>query len=85
MKLLVAARPRAGPGPDSPVLPAPMALSKGLRLLARLDSTGPSSVLLEARSRGDCLLFEAGAVASLGEYRARRAPHAGNDDGEGGS
>ncbi|XP_006523271.1 synaptojanin-2 isoform X6 [Mus musculus] len=42
-----------------------MALSKGLRLLARLDPTGPSSVLLEARGRGDCLLFEAGAVATL--------------------
>ncbi|XP_052025184.1 synaptojanin-2 isoform X2 [Apodemus sylvaticus] len=42
-----------------------MALSKGLRLLARLDSTGPSSVLLEARGRGDCLLFEAGTVATL--------------------
>ncbi|XP_076782810.1 synaptojanin-2 isoform X5 [Arvicanthis niloticus] len=42
-----------------------MALSKGLRLLARLDPTSPSSVLLEARGRGDCLLFEAGAVATL--------------------
>ncbi|XP_021491383.1 synaptojanin-2 isoform X2 [Meriones unguiculatus] len=42
-----------------------MALSKGLRLLARLDPTGPSSVLLEARGRDDCLLFEAGAVATL--------------------
>ncbi|XP_051020011.1 synaptojanin-2 isoform X2 [Acomys russatus] len=42
-----------------------MALSKGLRLLTRLDPTGPSSVLLEARGRGDCLLFEAGAVATL--------------------
>ncbi|XP_051062086.1 synaptojanin-2 isoform X2 [Phodopus roborovskii] len=42
-----------------------MALSKGLRLLARLDPTGPGSVLLEARGRGDCLLFEAGAVATL--------------------
>ncbi|XP_052606847.1 synaptojanin-2 isoform X2 [Peromyscus californicus insignis] len=42
-----------------------MALSKGLRLLARLDPTGPCSVLLEARGRGDCLLFEAGAVATL--------------------
>ncbi|MEJ1275422.1 hypothetical protein NN561_006318 [Cricetulus griseus] len=42
-----------------------MALSKGLRLLSRLDPTGPSSVLLEARGRSDCLLFEAGAVATL--------------------
>ncbi|XP_055471911.1 synaptojanin-2 isoform X2 [Psammomys obesus] len=42
-----------------------MALSKGLRLLARLDPTGPGSVLLEARGRDDCLLFEAGAVATL--------------------
>lgn len=79
MKLLEAARPRAGPRPGSPVLPAPMALSKGLRLLVRLDPTRPSSVLLEARGRGDCLLFEAGAVATLGECRAPRAPHAGGD------
>ncbi|XP_055981896.1 synaptojanin-2 [Sorex fumeus] len=42
-----------------------MALSKGLRLLARLDAAGDCSVLLEARGRGDCLLFEAGAVATL--------------------
>ncbi|XP_077874950.1 synaptojanin-2 isoform X2 [Ictidomys tridecemlineatus] len=42
-----------------------MALSKGLRLLARLEATGESSVLLEARGRGDCLLFEAGTVATL--------------------
>ncbi|XP_049621275.1 synaptojanin-2 isoform X2 [Suncus etruscus] len=42
-----------------------MALSKGLRLLARLDAAGGPSVLLEARGRGDCLLFEAGAVATL--------------------
>lgn len=47
-----------------------MALSKGLRLLSRLDPTGPSSVLLEARGRSDCLLFEAGAVATLGKCRA---------------
>ncbi|XP_066228631.1 synaptojanin-2 [Saccopteryx leptura] len=53
------ARPRAGRGP------APMALSKGLRLLGRLEATGDSSVLLEARGRGDCLLFEAGTVATL--------------------
>jgi hypothetical protein len=84
VKLLVAAHPRAGPGPRSPLLPAPMALSKGLRLLARLDPTGPSSVLLEARGRGDCLLFEAGAVATLGECRAPRAPHLGSNAGEGG-
>ncbi|KAM6185433.1 synaptojanin-2 [Rhynchocyon petersi] len=42
-----------------------MALSKGLRLLGRLEPAGDSSVLLEARGRGDCLLFEAGAVATL--------------------
>ncbi|KAM9233292.1 synaptojanin-2 isoform 1-T1 [Dugong dugon] len=42
-----------------------MALSKGLRLLARLEPAGESSVLLEARGRGDCLLFEAGTVATL--------------------
>uniref|UniRef100_A0A8C2V1A8 Synaptojanin-2 n=2 Tax=Chinchilla lanigera TaxID=34839 RepID=A0A8C2V1A8_CHILA len=42
-----------------------MALSKGLRLLARLEASGESSVLLEARGRGDCLLFEAGTVATL--------------------
>ncbi|XP_037676366.1 synaptojanin-2 isoform X3 [Choloepus didactylus] len=42
-----------------------MALSKGLRLLERLDATGEISVLLEARGRGDCLLFEAGTVATL--------------------
>ncbi|XP_036911014.1 synaptojanin-2 isoform X3 [Sturnira hondurensis] len=42
-----------------------MALSKGLRLLRRLEATGDSSVLLEARGRGDCLLFEAGTVATL--------------------
>ncbi|XP_030891226.1 synaptojanin-2, partial [Leptonychotes weddellii] len=43
-----------------------MALSKGLRLLGRLDASGEWSVLLEARGRGDCLLFEAGTVATLG-------------------
>ncbi|XP_025278411.1 synaptojanin-2 isoform X1 [Canis lupus baileyi] len=42
-----------------------MALSKGLRLLGRLDGPGPGSVLLEARGRGECLLFEAGTVATL--------------------
>ncbi|XP_004440765.1 PREDICTED: synaptojanin-2 isoform X1 [Ceratotherium simum simum] len=42
-----------------------MALSKGLRLLGRLEAAGDSSVLLEARGRGDCLLFEAGTVATL--------------------
>ncbi|XP_053769465.1 synaptojanin-2 isoform X6 [Desmodus rotundus] len=42
-----------------------MALSKGLRLLRRLEAAGDSSVLLEARGRGDCLLFEAGTVATL--------------------
>ncbi|XP_006882820.1 PREDICTED: synaptojanin-2 [Elephantulus edwardii] len=42
-----------------------MALSKGLRLLRRLEPAGDSSVLLEARGREDCLLFEAGAVATL--------------------
>ncbi|XP_069708155.1 synaptojanin-2 isoform X1 [Phaenicophaeus curvirostris] len=40
-----------------------MALSKGLRLLWKQDS-GPSA-LLEARSRQDCLLLEAGTVAAL--------------------
>ncbi|XP_058145601.1 LOW QUALITY PROTEIN: synaptojanin-2 [Dasypus novemcinctus] len=40
-----------------------MALSKGLRLLARPGPGG--GVLLEARGRGDCLLFQAGAVAAL--------------------
>ncbi|NWH81302.1 SYNJ2 protein, partial [Piaya cayana] len=40
-----------------------MALSKGLRLLWKRDS-GPSA-LLEARSRQDCLLLEAGTVAAL--------------------
>lgn len=44
-----------------------MALSKGLRLLARPEAAGDCSVLLEARGRGDCLLFEAGTVATLGE------------------
>ncbi|XP_036742594.2 synaptojanin-2 isoform X7 [Manis pentadactyla] len=42
-----------------------MALSKGLRLLGRLEAGAESSVLLEARGRGDCLLFEAGTVATL--------------------
>uniref|UniRef100_A0A5F7ZXP2 Synaptojanin-2 n=2 Tax=Macaca TaxID=9539 RepID=A0A5F7ZXP2_MACMU len=42
-----------------------MALSKGLRLLGRLGAAGDCSVLLEARGRGDCLLFEAGTVATL--------------------
>ncbi|XP_072499890.1 synaptojanin-2 isoform X2 [Notamacropus eugenii] len=42
-----------------------MALSKGLRLLRRFDVSGESSTLLEARSRPDCLLFEAGTVATL--------------------
>ncbi|XP_077005469.1 synaptojanin-2 isoform X2 [Tamandua tetradactyla] len=42
-----------------------MALSKGLRLLERLEATGEISVLLEARGRGDCLLFEGGTVATL--------------------
>ncbi|XP_053448746.1 synaptojanin-2 isoform X4 [Nycticebus coucang] len=42
-----------------------MALSKGLRLFGRLEAAGESSVLLEARGRGDCLLFEAGTVATL--------------------
>ncbi|XP_069866485.1 synaptojanin-2 isoform X4 [Dipodomys merriami] len=42
-----------------------MALSKGLRLLGRLEPAGGSSVLLEARGRGDALLFEAGTVATL--------------------
>ncbi|XP_057594645.1 synaptojanin-2 isoform X2 [Hippopotamus amphibius kiboko] len=42
-----------------------MALSKGLRLLGRLEASRESSVLLEARGRGDCLLFEAGTVATL--------------------
>ncbi|XP_058517315.1 synaptojanin-2 isoform X1 [Ochotona princeps] len=42
-----------------------MALSKGLRLLGRLESTGDPSVLLEARGRDDALLFEAGTVATL--------------------
>ncbi|XP_032017186.1 synaptojanin-2 isoform X3 [Hylobates moloch] len=42
-----------------------MALSKGLRLLGRLGAEGDCSVLLEARGRGDCLLFEAGTVATL--------------------
>ncbi|XP_059555933.1 synaptojanin-2 isoform X3 [Myotis daubentonii] len=40
-----------------------MALSKGLRLLGRPEAGG--GVLLEARGRGDGLLFEAGAVATL--------------------
>lgn len=44
-----------------------MALSKGLRLLRRLGAAGGGGVLLEARGRGDCLLFEAGTVAALGE------------------
>lgn len=58
--------------------PARMALSKGLRLLGRLDASGDSSVLLEARGRRDCLLFEAGTVATLGEcLRSRRGPGAG--------
>uniref|UniRef100_A0A8C2QUE9 Synaptojanin-2 n=1 Tax=Capra hircus TaxID=9925 RepID=A0A8C2QUE9_CAPHI len=42
-----------------------MALSKALRLLRRLEASGESSVLLEARGRRDCLLFEAGTVATL--------------------
>lgn len=40
-----------------------MALSKGLRLLWKQEP-GPSA-LLEARSRQDCLLLEAGTVAAL--------------------
>lgn len=62
-----------------------MALSKGLRLLARLEATGESSVLLEARGRGDCLLFEAGTVATLGECRALALPPAGGDAGRTGA
>lgn len=62
MKLLEVAGARgAAPGR------APMALSKALRLLRRLEASGESSVLLEARGRRDCLLFEAGTVATLGE------------------
>lgn len=47
----------------SAVRRAPMALSKGLRLLWKQEP-GPSA-LLEARSRRDCLLLEAGTVAAL--------------------
>lgn len=54
-----------------------MALSKGLRLLGRLDPAGESSVLLEARGRGDCLLFEAGTVATLGECDPTAPPGSG--------
>lgn len=53
---------------------APMALSKALRLLRRLEASGESSVLLEARGRRDCLLFEAGTVATLGECGRRCCP-----------
>uniref|UniRef100_A0A2K6N0W5 Synaptojanin-2 n=1 Tax=Rhinopithecus bieti TaxID=61621 RepID=A0A2K6N0W5_RHIBE len=35
------------------------------RLLGRLGAAGDCSVLLEARGRSDCLLFEAGTVATL--------------------
>ncbi|XP_074044024.1 synaptojanin-2 isoform X2 [Macrotis lagotis] len=42
-----------------------MALSKGLRLLRRLEPPGGGSSLLEARGRRDCLLFEAGTTATL--------------------
>lgn len=56
-----------------------MALSKGLRLLGRLGAAGDCSVLLEARGRGDCLLFEAGTVATLGES----GPGAATPGGEG--
>ncbi|NXU50323.1 SYNJ2 protein, partial [Turnix velox] len=45
-----------------------MALSKGLRLLWKQES-GPSA-LLEARSRQDCLLLEAGTVAALSKCPA---------------
>ncbi|XP_060687579.1 synaptojanin-2-like isoform X1 [Hemiscyllium ocellatum] len=41
-----------------------MALSKGFRVFQKQEPGG-SSVLLESRSRQDCLLFEAGAVAIL--------------------
>lgn len=45
-----------------------MALSKGLRLLWKQEP-GPSA-LLEARSRQDCLLLEAGTVAALSKCPA---------------
>lgn len=48
--------------------PAPMALSKGLRLLWKQEP-GPSA-LLEARTRQDCLLLEAGTVAALSKCPA---------------
>ncbi|XP_048457144.1 synaptojanin-2-like isoform X2 [Rhincodon typus] len=41
-----------------------MALSKGFRVFQKQEP-GSCSVLLESRSRQDCLLFEAGAVAIL--------------------
>ncbi|NXE33964.1 SYNJ2 protein, partial [Ptilorrhoa leucosticta] len=47
-----------------------MALSKGLRLLWKQEP-GPSA-LLEARSRQDCLLLEAGTVAALSKCVRRR-------------
>lgn len=70
--------PRAPGGgiPPSPAPPAlsslrpaaPMALSKGLRLLWKQEP-GPSA-LLEARTRQDCLLLEAGTVAALSKCPA---------------
>lgn len=45
-----------------------MALSKGLRLLWKQEP-GPSA-LLEARTRQDCLLLEAGTVAALSKCPA---------------
>ncbi|NWZ07629.1 SYNJ2 protein, partial [Agelaius phoeniceus] len=47
-----------------------MALSKGLRLLWKQEP-GPSA-LLEARSRQDCLLLEAGTVAALSKCLRER-------------
>lgn len=73
-----------GRNPHSPATPAlsslrpaaPMALSKALRLLWKQEP-GPSA-LLEARTRQDCLLLEAGTVAALskcpGPGRAGRLP-----------
>ena len=43
-----------------------MALSKGFRVLHKAESQ-TNSIILEARHREDCLLFESGVIAVLSE------------------
>uniref|UniRef100_A0A8C4STD2 Uncharacterized protein n=1 Tax=Erpetoichthys calabaricus TaxID=27687 RepID=A0A8C4STD2_ERPCA len=50
-----------------------MAFSKGYRVYHKLDIP-PYSVLVEARNREECLLFESGAVAVLCKCRHTNFP-----------